>query len=379
MYYRIEPVYFILPVLSAFFSFVGCGNNKKIKIFLSLLFILLYSFSLNGSDYSGYRYLYKAVAGGASLSDIHGELGYYYLMKLFIRLGADYSVFRVVLLSVTSIVLFYSIGKLSKNFALSVFFVSTMFIVYTISTYRQFIVMAFSILLIYKYTKGRVKLSIIGHGILILFHPTAVLPLLCLLFYHMVYKSKTFRHTNYIRKNYIMIIFVALCLRIIVTGILLYDPVKKIVSALLMGRATATPTLFSFGLVSRLTFLFFVSYLYQKAGYIETATRILFWYYFVSIILYIIIPLEFTMGRLMNNASIIMAILVPVLRFDYDRLPDRIGMIRINWVRTVIVLLEVFALVILTNQLVQQDGYTPYLNILRGDKPIILQQYNIDQ
>ena len=83
------------------------------------------------------------------------------------------------------------------------------------------------------------------------------------------------------------------------------------------------------------------------------------------------IPLEFAMGRLINNANIILCILIPTLRYQYNMQQDKPGEIRINGISGVIALSICIASLVLVNQLSHQDGYTPYLNYLRGDEPVI--------
>lgn len=370
MNYAIEPVFFILPAISLLFVFLGVGNRKGIKVFLIITFILIYSFSLNGSDFEGYGALYQMTGRGEPLSNVHGEPGYYYLMKLSITLGLDYIAFRSLLLTITSIVLFYSISKLSENFALSVFYVSTMFIVYTISAYRQYVVIAFSIYYIYQYGRGRKKIALLGLISLLLIHVTAILPIACVIFHHVYKGGKTEKQIIFIKTNYIKLIAAVLIIRVAMTAALSFGPIRGVIISILSGHASAKPTLLSFGLISRLVFVIIVSYMYHRAEEVKPTTRLLFWYYFVSILIYLMIPLEFAMGRLMNNASILLAILIPVLRYDYDKTEEQPGILRIRRVSAVILITEFVALAVLTNQLLHQDGYTPYRNILRGDKPI---------
>lgn len=374
MNYTIEPVYFVLPVISLLFVYLGIGNRSGVKLTLVTLFILIYSLSLNGSDFEGYGMLYRLTGEGEPLSSIHGEPGYYYLMKLSISLGFNYITFRSLLLSITSMVLFYSISRLSENFALSVFYVSSMFIIYTISAYRQYVVIAFSIYYIYQYGIGHRKYAILGLISLLLIHVTAILPLACILCHHIYKGNETEKQTIFIKTNYIKLISVSLILRVVMTGALSFGPIKGIIRNILTDHASPNPTLFSFGLVSRLLFVIAVAYMYHRASEIRPTTKLIFWYYFVSILIYLAVPLEFAMGRLMNNASILLAVLIPVLRYDQDKMEDQPGSIRVRRISSVIIITEIVALIVLTNQLLHQDGYTPYLNILRGDTPVEIEE-----
>ena len=374
MSYTIEPIYYLLPLVSLACAFLGIGNRKGVKVALAVAFVLIYSLSLNGSDLEGYREIYRRTGEGELLGSIHGEAGYYYLMKLSFILGFNYITFRAILLTVTSIVLFYSIAKLSQNFALSVFFVTTMFIVYTISAYRQYIVIAFSIFEIYQYGCGHKRRAIIGLIILLFFHITAILPLGCVIYHHLFRGQKTEKQVSFIKTHYVKLIILALALRVVMTIALSIGPIRAILASILSVHASPKTTLISFGLFSRLLFVIVVSYMYYRASEVEPTTRLIFWYYYISILLYIILPLEFVMGRLMNNASILVAVLIPVLRYDQDRREEQIGILQIRRISSVILITEMVALVVLTNQLLHQDGYTPYLNLLRGDKLLVTEE-----
>ena len=372
MNYNIEPIFVMFPLICLFFHITNIKTSKWLHFILIVSFILIYPFSLNGSDIDGYRQHYTMVEYGASVEDNAQEIGYYYLMKLAVNLGWDYLTFRVILLSTLAIVLFYSIRKLTDDLPLSMFFISTMFVIYTISAYRQFIVIAFSIWWLYQYGCGRKLKAIIGTSLLLLFHVTAILPLGCMVYKWYSTKSRLEKSTNRFKRYFTIIIFSTIIIRIAMNFLLETGIVNAIMRNVLGAHASPDPTLFSFGLISRMFFLFFITYLYRASGTEDGMIRLLFWYYFVSITLYIAVPLEFFMGRLMNNANILSAALIPMLRKDIvygNRLHD----VRVKG-KTVIlitVILEVLALTILINQLANQNGYTPYLNLLFGDSIVV--------
>ena len=93
----------------------------------------------------------------------------------------------------------------------------------------------------------------------------------------------------------------------------------------------------------------------------------------MGIFLYIAVPFTDFMGRLMNNMHIISVILVPLLfikreKTDLEVQSNLMAADRINVIQCVMILLVLTAVVILINQLLNQNGYTPYLNILLGDR-----------
>lgn len=371
MYYNVEPVFVLFPILCLLVHFTKLREKKEICYLLIVLFILLYSFSLNGSDFEGYYAHYRMVEGGASPAENDQEIGFYYLMKGAVSLGLDYLTFRIIFLSFLSFVLFYSIRKFSNDFALSLFFISSMFVIYTISAYRQFIVIAFSLYWIYVYCHGKEKIALLGVASLLLFHMTAILPLGCMIFDSLRGEKKADRSSDTFSRYFFIVLVLALTVRVVAFVLLKTSAVNAILDRLIGKHASADPTIFSFGLLSRLIFLTVISLFYRLSNTGDRSVKFLYWYYFVSIMIYIAIPLEFFMGRLMNNASILSAVLVPML-MKTDVLPFLPVKIKYKdpFRRVFLFVLEVTALAVLINQLLKQDGYTPYLNILLGDKPV---------
>lgn len=368
MKYTIEPVFVIFPLICLLLYYTNIKARKWVHFLLVIFFIFIYAFSLNGSDIDSYRQHYVMVERGVSLSENNQEAGYYYLMKLAISLGIDYMVFRTVFLSVLSLVLFHTIRKLTEDFPLSLFFISSMFVIYTISAYRQYIVIAYSILWLYQYGCGKKKNAIIGTSVLLLFHITAILPLGCMVYglYHT--KRRVKKSTDVFKRNYIIIIVAAFVFRFATAILLKTGFFIAIMKAILRGHASPDPTPLTFGLISRLVFLFFITYMYRASKTENDMIRLLYWYYFVSISIYIAIPMELVMGRLMNNAHILCAVLIPMLKNDI-RENGIFNNVRISVksVNLIIMMLGIVAFAILINQLMNQNGYTPYLNILLGD------------
>ena len=370
MSYHIEPIFLLYPLLCLLVHFSNIRQKRGVFFFLTALFIAVYSFSLNGSDFDGYYAHFNMVERGVSAVENEQEIGFYFLMKTAVFLGFDYLTFRVVMLTVLTLVLFASIRRFTSDFALSLFFVSSMFVIYTISAYRQYIVIAFSLYWVYLYCRGKRRLAIMTTALLLLFHITAILPLCCMLFDSFRQKRKVKRSTDRFQRHFTVILIAALVIRVVIAFLLQTGIVNAIVSGVLGLHASATPTLFSFGLVSRLFFLAVITYFFRLSNTADHTIRFLFWYYFVSIIIYIAIPLEFVMGRLMNNASILCAVLIPMLKREVARnVVPLVNGYRLAAVTRLLFALELAAFAILVNQLLHQNGYTPYMNVLLGDRP----------
>ncbi|MBR6019160.1 MAG: EpsG family protein [Lachnospiraceae bacterium] len=368
--YAIEPVFVAFPIICLLFSALKFKQKKAIGIILSISFIFLYCFSLNGSDFYGYYTHYNMVERGASVAENSQEIGYYYLMKGALRVGIDYLLFRIILLTSLTLVLFYAVKKFTSDFPLALFFVSSMFVIYTISAYRQYIVIAFSLYWIYRYCQGKERIAICGTALLLFFHITAILPLACMVFAAIRKRRKVEKTVDRFKRNFVIIISFALLIRVFIAGLLRMGFFYRLVGDILGGHSTPNPTMFSFGLLSRLVFLAVITYLFRASKTDNYSIHFLFWYYFVSIALYVAVPLELVMGRLMNNANILSAILIPMLNKENSVL--KINSNNSNSKRNVILLLvfaEIVAVAILINQLIKQNGYTPYMNVLLGDKP----------
>lgn len=364
MKYNIEPIFVLFPLVCLFFHFTKKKNNGFVHLILILIFILIYSFSLNGSDIGGYKLHYNMIERGVTIAENDQEIGFYYLMKFAVCKGVDYLHFRVLLLSGLSLLLFYVMGKITKDLPLSMFFITSMFIIYTISSYRQYIVIVFSILWIYLYSREKKILALIGTSLLLLFHITALLPLGCMVYELYNTKKRIKKTTNFFKNNYIVIILFAIFVRFLMIILLQRGVLNGVVSNVLGKHASSTPTPVTFGLFSRLIFLLAISYMFQLSKTENLICRFLFGYYFVSIIFYVSVPLEFLMGRLINNAHILCSVLIPLLRKEifirnYSH-NDKMIKFSANFVT---LSLEIIAIVILINQLTYQNGYTPYLNV----------------
>ena len=123
MKYNIEPVFVIFPLICLFMHMTNLRTKRWLHFVLMLLFILLYSFSLNGSDIGSYKWHYEFVESGGSALDNAQEIGYYYLMSLATKFGMSYVWFRVCFLSFLSAVLLSTVRKFTDDLPLTLFFV----------------------------------------------------------------------------------------------------------------------------------------------------------------------------------------------------------------------------------------------------------------
>lgn len=113
-----------------------------------------------------------------------------------------------------------------------------------------------------------------------------------------------------------------------------------------------TIELFPFGMITRLIPFIIILFLYKYKNELEN--KILIFYSF-SIILYCLFPFDLLMGRLTNNGRILESLLFPILIKQYKN--------KINKMLILFFIIFYFLLV-LTNQLLKQRGYYPYINTL---------------
>lgn len=364
--YFIEPIFFIFPILALFCSYLTNKNSKIIYYLLLFAYILLYSLSLNGSDLVGYEKLYEEQLDNDGFTGSHGEIGYIALMQFSIFLGLDYLLFRVIFLSFCTFILFKNLSKISNNYPFSAFLISTLFVIYTISTYRQFFVMAGFLYSLCLYKNGKRISALLVSSILLFIHITAVFPLSLLLTHYIIGNRKCI----VINKLYTIHFFKILCMLFSIRMVLSFLMAKGILVSWLQQlvgiHAIIEYSLINYGLVARIIFLYFVTrfYNYTEITKDNTFIETIYWMYCMGLSIYIMVPLEFIMGRLVNNVHYLLSLLIPLLYgtgIHSIYIPrNRIGILKMYKL-----LIILASLMILTNQMLNQDGYTPYDNYLK--------------
>lgn len=373
MYYKIEWIFLLFPLACLFIS--RFKNNFGVIFVISAAFFVVYSLSLNGSDIKNYEQIYGYVASGVPIPEIHGEIGFKYIMLLSTKVGLSYIWFRIILLFITTAVLFHTIRKLSPNFAMSIFLLTTMFIIYTISTYRQLVVMSFGLFYYYQFFKGRKVIALIGTALLMTMHISALILLIGLLV-NVFIDSKVIRLAlKSISKHIYLLIVISLALRIIFVYLLKVDAVFAVFEKLI-GPYSDNVELFSFGLLSRTFMLILLCSFYKVSSSDNKLLNAFLFLYMIGMIMFIVVPFDAMMGRLMNNIKFFEIVLIPMLYYKknsfYDKRELDISTQTKSGIKfklnSTLLLACGTAFVILINQLLKQDGYTPYVNILFGGK-----------
>lgn len=370
--YEIEPIFIIFPILCLLLAKLEKRYKAVCVIAVTVVFWFIYTLSLNGADIESYKLIYDLVSSSETYDAAHGEVGFKLLMRLFQVLGLDYITFRVVLLTVTTAVLFYSISKTSPNFSLSVFFLTSMFTIYTISTYRQYIVIAFSLYWLYKYSRGKKLLAIIGIGVLAFFHVSAILVCGALVIYTLM-KNRPFRWCKRLSLTKVLIwIVAAFIFRVLFIYAMRIPSVGDLVYKLTNGYSDGDTSLISVGLLSRLAVLICITVLMCINRPQDKLTVLLYSFYFFGIIFYTMVPFVTFSGRLFNNFHVMSIVLIPLLcrkgsgtRVNVNA---KVAKAETNKIYFVLAALIIVAIAVLFNQMLNQSGYTPYMNILFGDE-----------
>ncbi len=343
-FYKVDCIYFLFPILCILLYF-----TKKYKVFLSLYLIAFLGFSKIGADYNGYLIHFNQHKANVLLNNIHGELFFKLYMKLFVKIGLSYEIFRVFHIVLFLSLICYFLYKLSKNYYCSLFILYCGYIIYLCSAYRQLISMAFVFIGLYLMKKRKYNLPILLNMVGINFHISSILLLLFFIFYKI---KKIIKNIN--KKIIVFITIGCLILRFC----MIYS--VKYISIILniIGKGvhfniyTQSLQLLPFGLLTRLIPFIVVLTFYKNRDNFENKIFIM---YVFSILLYFLFPFEIIMGRLTNNGRILECILFPILIKQQNKKLNK------NILKLFVI---TYFILVLINQLLKQYGYYPYINIL---------------
>lgn len=387
--HKVEPIFLIFPLILFVLAFIKRKNARSFAYFLcGLAYFFIFICSKNGADYTGYLSIFNSIENGVVFEEIHGEKLFLLFMKIFIDLGLGYDIFRIVFLSFFTLLFLYSAYKLSPSPILTFLLMFLSYIIYLISAYRQFAVMAITVYCFYIYLVKNKKIFPILLLIVGLFiHVSSIMPLVYFVCLNIFDRSKFVKineKTNSISlfakritKNFIVIMVICLLFRIILYYLLKIDSVGKFADKLV--GSYPEKTLFSVGLLSRTVTVFIIS-MCMKEFVNSKAVVTIYVYYFMCMMCYIVFPYENLMGRLMNAGRVMDVILIPIIALEkynsfkkynrqticYQNLRD-VSFVGQNVSKKIIL---VFFLVITTvmyvYQLLTQGGYYPYVSMFFG-------------
>lgn len=344
MLYHLSYSYFIFPIL-CLVPFI-----RKKKIFLSMYLIIYLGFSKIGSDYNGYLEHFTGLQNGVPLKFIHGEILFKLYMKLFVNLGFSYEFFRSFHLILFLSIICYSLYNISEYYNLSLFVLYCGYIIYLCSAYRQMISMAFILLGIKLMWKNKINLAILLNLFALGFHVSSIYGLL----FFILFKIK--KRFNFTKISIFFFIFFAILVRFTLGQPIMQTYIYSILNFVNLGTRfleySKNIVIFPFGLITRLVSFLPILVFYKKSKKIRDKIFIM---YVSSIILYTLIPFELLAGRLFNNGRILECLIFPLVIGQQNKKINKLFLM---------IFMVVYFLLTLLNQLLKQNGYYPYINIL---------------
>lgn len=343
-FYQIDYIYFIFSILCILIFFI-----KKYEYLLSIYLVIFLGFSKIGADYKGYLIHFNQHRSGVVLNKIHGELFFKLYMKFFSSIGVSYEFFRIFHIVLFISLICYFIYKISETYSLSLLILYSGYLIYLCSAYRQFISMVFVIIGIYFLKKSKINLAILINAFGMGFHISSILPLIFFIFYK-------FKERIIVNKKIIIILLIA---SLLLRFIMIYSADYIRIICEIIGREehfnyyANELKLFPFGLLTRLIPFMFILIFYKNKDDFQNKIFIM---YAISMMLYFLFPFELIIGRLTNNGRILECLIFPILIRQYE---DKKKIKKI-----ILIFIIIYFMLVLTNQLLRQIGYYPYINIL---------------
>jgi len=357
-------------------AFMAKGKEKALKIIIFWAFIFIFIFSETGADFESYRQIYTAVQSGRPLNDIHGEIAFLFIMRIFSNFGFSYYAFRVIFVTIALFILFYFANKITPSPLFTFLILMLGYILYMTTIYRQLMTMAMLFGLFYYvlYKKNYIK-AMICAILAILFHISGVIGL-AFIFLHLFFKLFNIRSDAASKKYFnglsmFILLTLAFCFRIFI-----YFYGSRFFYSF-VGFYPET-VLFSVGVLSRLVLLCLVAWQIKQGNFSEKI-NILYCFYFLSLFVYFAFPFELIMGRLTNNARILDIIFIPLIIVEAiknnkvtanTRKKHKRILLKPNYnkTRAIVASIAIFGIYwsMYIYQMLMQGGYYPFVHFIFG-------------
>lgn len=176
MYYTqqiIIIILFIFTIVSLKLKF-----EKYIVILSEILLIMIFGFSYQyGTDWYNYERMFYEIESSDRL-----EIGYKILSYIFRSLFETYEIFQIIIIVINIILFYITIKKIIYKYRMFAVFAYFNVILFSITQlYRQGLSISFFNLGVYYYLNKK-KLSIVYFFIAILFHKSAIIPIVLIYF-----------------------------------------------------------------------------------------------------------------------------------------------------------------------------------------------------
>lgn len=351
--------YFIEPIFIVYFVFLvamcRAKNRKRAMITVYVSFFVLFICSKCGADYYSYKSIYEEVGLGVPFQNIHGEI-LYLLINRLASFVMPFEAFKIIYLAFFVFLLCYSLYKITPDPVIAFLLVYCGLTLYLLSSLRQFATISllfYSILLVKRKKKFGALLITFVSGFIHVGGFVGFIVVCCFMIYRKNEKPITLLSLS------IMIVF-AVVLRLIFVILLRYESVASIMNIVTVYTGVR---FFTVGVLSRIVELVLLSIAGNKLRSDSFHTR-LFNVYCFAMLLYLAVPIEFFMARLLISFRFIMAMLMSVFIGNngqaYAIKSNRSKQIKFVSVASMFVLY----VVLFVYQLAFQIGYTPYKHII---------------
>lgn len=344
--YQIDWIYFIILFLIIGLSFFK--EKRSITIVVSLILLIFFSFSYNGADYLSYKLIYKNILAGIDLNQVHGEFLFKIYMKFIGSLGFTYEGFKKFNSLFFIGLMLYSLYKVSSNYILSVYILYAAYTLYLFTLYRQLMVMSLLFYALYLYKTKKRRITLIVSILSSFIHISGVWVVIFFIFL-ILKKDINIKP---------VIVFILIILSFIFRVVLLNITYFLIKGAQLIGRGEhlkfylETSNYINIGIVTRLIMVFIIL-VFSKCIKDRTMRKMTY-FFIISMILNIVLPIEGIAGRLFNNGRILEVLIIPYIYMN----------LKFNNKMFFKYTIIIYYIIIFIAQLIRQEGYYPYRSML---------------
>ncbi len=318
----IEPIFLLYALFLILLLFFRESRIKGFIIYMT--FLVIFIMSETGADYGMYgEYYYAEYPVSEPIYNTVAFSAH--------RLGVSYDAFRLLWIGVFLALFSYSLYKMSPNFTVSFLLFYLGFILYPVSIYRQFAAMAIMFWCFYQlYFKKRVILPLIGGYIILKMHKSGFYGFFWIILWAALriiffIIEKTTKKEGVDERVYRKInVFFAFCgMPLVVVAVIARFPIYYIswrepfYSFLnnIVGKGYTGRTLISSGVLARAVslFAFMLAFFLMRKHRIDKQFSPIFYFYFVSMFIYMILPFELAAGRMFNYGRLFEILLIPYM------------------------------------------------------------------
>ncbi len=379
----VEPIYIVYLALLFLLLFFKESKLKAALIVVS--FILIFVPTQAGSDYYTYKAYYETKFYWASGLI---EPLYMYISNAFYSWGFSYDAFRFVWITSWTLLLCFSVYKMTKHFNFAFIILYAGYILYFLSAYRQFAAMSIAFfsfyLVFYKrwYIPGVILTFISGYihrgGFLTFLWVGAYSALAFAIWIYAKVSKKdvsicTFEKwlMKFFNKHFILILLAFFFVRVVIYFASTIPTVYHFIASIIDYYYMGSKDLISFGMISRIILLFFIIWLYRYTEFNKQHNPIILFCMLCSLG-YLAFPFTTWAGRFFNAGRMFECLVIPFIMVGmssfeesekkYVRTLDNVKYVSSSKALAVIAILVY--LLMFYSQMTTQPGYSPFNNYI---------------